>query len=144
MKTDKTLEQILAALQQSQPALKEEAAAKLMTSILAAIANKKQLTNAEGKLLYIAKVLLAAASVLLLFIFLYQAVDPRGDRQTGNVYNSYYKKTVLYYDSFPQTNSMSVLLDYYRQSKKVKSALTLLREQYHPLVKKNQKNEDNN
>jgi hypothetical protein len=137
MKNDKILEQILAALQESQPALKEEAAAKLTSSILAGIANKKQLTNASGRLLSIAKGLMAAAAVLLVFMFLYQkAVDPTGNHQSGIIYNSYYKETIRYHDSLPQTNSISVLLDYYRQNKKGKSALTLLREQYNPMAKK--------
>lgn len=137
MKNDKTLEQILAALQESQPALKEEAAAKLTSSILAGIANKKQLTTVSGRLLSIAKDLMAAAAVLLVSMFLYQkAVDPPGNHQSGIIYNSYYKETIGYHDSLPQTNSISVLLDYYRQNKKGKSALTLLREQYNPMAKK--------
>jgi hypothetical protein len=136
MKTDKTLEQILAALQQSQPALKEEAAAKLTNSILADIANKKQLTNAGGRLLYITKGLMAAASVLLLFFFIYEEIDPVGNRQTDIMYNSYYKETIPYYDSLPPTNSISVLLDYCRQNKKAENALTLLREQYYSIAKK--------
>jgi hypothetical protein len=137
MKNDKILEQILAALQENQPALKEEAAAKLTSSILAGIANKKQLTNASGRLLSIVKGLMAAAAVLLVFMFVYQnAVDPPGNRQSGVVYNSYYKETIRHHDSIPQMNSISVLLDYYRQNKKGKSALTLLREQYNPMAKK--------
>ncbi len=137
MKNDKILEQILAALQESQPALKEEAAAKLTSSILAGIANKKQLTNTSGRLLSIAKGLTAAAAVLLIFMFLYQnTVDPTGNYESGVIYNSYYKETIRYHDSLPQTNSISVLLDYYRQNKKEKSALTLLREQYNPIAKK--------
>jgi hypothetical protein len=137
MKNDKILEQILAALQESQPALKEEAAAKLTSSILAGITNKKQLTNASGRLLSIAKGLMAAASVLLVSLFLYQeAVDPTSNHQSGIIYNSYYKETIQYHDSLPQTNSINVLLDYYRQNKKGKSALTLLREQYNPIAKK--------
>jgi hypothetical protein len=137
MKNDKTLEQILAALQESQPALKEEAAAKLTSSILAGIANKKQLTNTSGRLLSIAKDLMAAAAVLLVCMFLYQkAVDSPGKRHSGIVYNSYYKETIRYHGSLPQTNSINVLLDYYKQNKKGKSALTLLREQYNPMAKK--------
>jgi hypothetical protein len=136
MKTDKTLEQILAALQQSQPALKEEAAAKLTNSILADIANKKQLTHAGGRLLYITKGLMAAASVLLLFILLYEEVDLPGNRQTDIMYNSYYKETISGYDSLPPTKSINLLLDYCKQNKKEESALTLLREQYHPIAKK--------
>ncbi|OQP59397.1 hypothetical protein A3860_37710 [Niastella vici] len=137
MKNDRILEQILAALQESQPALKEEAAAKLTSSILAGITNKKQLTNANGSLLSIAKSLMAAAAVLLVSMFLYQnAVDHPGNHQSGIVYNSYYKETIRNYGCLPQTNSISVLLDYYRQYKKGKNALTLLREQYNPMAKK--------
>jgi hypothetical protein len=137
MKNDKILEQILASLQESTPALKEEAADKLTSSILAGIANRKQLTNASGRLLRIAKGLMAAAAVLLVFMFVYQnAVDPPGSRQSGIIYNSYYKEAIRYQDSLPQTNSISVLLDYYRQNKKGKSALTLLREKYNPMAKK--------
>jgi len=137
MKNDKTFEQILAALRESRPALKEEAAAKLTSSILTGIANKKQLTNASGRLLNIAKGLMTAAAVLLVSMFLYQkAVDPVNDRQSDIIYNSYYKKTIRYHDSLPPTNSISVLLDYYRHNKKGKSTLTLLREQYNPMAKK--------
>lgn len=136
MKTDKTLEQILAALQQSQPALQEEAAAKLTNSILAEIANKKQLTNAEGRLYYIAKGLMAAASVLLVFFFFYEEIVPVDNRQTDIMYNSSYKESIPYYDSLTPTNSISVLLDYCRQNKKGENALTLLREQYYPIAKK--------
>jgi len=137
MKKDKILEQILAALQESRPALKEEAAASLTSSILAGIANKKQFPNASGRLLSIVKGLMAAAAVLLVCMLLYQkAVDHTGNQQSGIIYNSYYKETIRYHDSLPQTNSISVLLNYYRQNKKEKSALTLLRAQYNPMDKK--------
>jgi len=131
------LEQILAALQENQPALKEEAAAKLTSSILTGIENKKQLTNTTGILLGIAKKLMAAAAVLLVFMFLYQKMDaPGGDHQPGIIYNSYYKETIWHHDSLPKTNSISVVLDHYRQNKKGKSTLTLLREQYNSMAKK--------
>ena len=131
------LEQILAALQENQPALKEEAAAKLTSSILTGIENKKQLTNTTGTVLNIAKKLMAAAAVLLVSMFLYQKMDaPAVNHQSGIIYNSYYKETMRYHDSLPKTNSISVVLDYYRQNKKEKSALTLLREQYNSMAKK--------
>lgn len=137
MKNDKILEQILASLQDSQPALKEETAATLTSSILAGIANKKQLTSTSGRLLSIAKKLMAAAAVLLVSMFLYQkTVVPTGNHQSGIIYNSYYKETIRYHGSLPKTNSISAVLDYYRQNKKEKSALTLWREQLHSMAKK--------
>lgn len=136
MKSEKKLEQILASLKASQPALTKEDAADLTSRIAAGIANKKQVSNTNGKLLSIAKVISAAAAVLLFFSLLYQQTAEFGDHEPGVVYNPYYKKAVRDYGSIPRANSISELLDYYTQNKKSKSAIASFREQYNQSARK--------
>ena len=136
MKSDKKMEQILAALQANKPVLNEAEATDLTNSIMAGIANKKQVSNTNGKLLSIAKVILACAAALLVGILSYQRIAGIDDHQPGIIYNSYYKNTIRPHDNLPQTKSISVLLDYYTQNKKDKSALTILKTQYNHLRRK--------
>ena len=133
MKSDKKMEQIFAALQVSKPVLNEADAADLTSSIMAGIANKKQVSNTNGKLLSIAKVISACAAALLVGILSYQRIAGVDNHQPGVVYNSYYKKAMRPHDNLPQTKSINVLLGYYTQNKKDKSALTILKAQYNHL-----------
>src|SRR6218665_3285014 len=94
MESEKKLEQILASLNASQPALTKEDADDLTTRIVAGIANKKQVKNNQEKLLSIARVISAAAAVLLFSILLYQNMDESGGHESEVVSNPYYTKNV--------------------------------------------------
>lgn len=133
MKSDEKTAQILAALQALQPALNEEDAAKLTNSIMAGIANKKQVGKTRGKLLSMAKTISVAAAILLLVFLLYQQVAESDEHQSGVIYNPYYKKIARNQGSLPPTKSMSELLDHYWQLQKDKSTIAGFREQYHQM-----------
>lgn len=130
MKSDKKLEEILAALRAAQPVLKEEDAAEITDNILARIASKKQAGNTRGKLLSMARIVSTAAAVILLSFLLYQQLAEEGNHQSGAMGNPYYKTAVRDHDRLPQTKSIDELMDYYIQYKKEKSPIASFRERY--------------
>ncbi|QEH40488.1 hypothetical protein [Chitinophaga sp. XS-30] len=130
MKSDKKLEEILAALRAARPALKEMDAAKLTDNILSGIVNKKQAGNTGGKLLSMARIVSTAAAVILLSFLLYQQLAEGGDHQSNAMGNPYYKTAVRDHSRLPQTKSIDDLLDYYIQYKKEKSPIASFRERY--------------